>query len=74
MNDFISLQKDVALVSLIGPVEVLRRADIQKSKSVNFTPYVAAALIFLAVSIPSPASPTHLIASERRRTGATAMA
>ena len=29
MNDFISLQKDVALVSLIGPVEILRRAGIE---------------------------------------------
>ena len=48
MNSFVSLQKDVALVSLIGPVEILRQAGIDKAKFANFTPYVAASLIFLA--------------------------
>ena len=42
MNDFVSLQKDVALVSLIGPVEILRQAGIDKAKFANFTPYVGA--------------------------------
>jgi polar amino acid transport system permease protein len=73
MNDFISLQKDVALVSLIGPVEILRQAGIDKAKFANFTPYVAAAVIFLAVTIPLTRLADHLIARERRRTGATAI-
>ena len=71
MNSFVSLQKDVALVSLIGPVEILRQAGIDKAKTANFTPYVAASLIFLAITIPCTRFADHLLARERRRTGAT---
>ena len=71
MNDFISLQKDVALVSLIGPVEILRRAGIEKSLAANFTPYIGAALIFLAVTIPLTRAADHLMARQRRRTSGT---
>ncbi len=74
MNNLVSLQKDVALVSLIGPVEVLRRAEIQKSLEANFTPYVGAAIIFLLVTIPFTRLADHLLKRERRRTGATAIA
>ncbi len=74
MNDFISLQKDVALVSLIGPVEILRRAGIEKSLFANFTPYVGAAVIFLAVTIPLTRTADYLMARQRRRTGGTAIA
>jgi polar amino acid transport system permease protein len=74
MNDFISLQKDVALVSLIGPVEILRKAGIEKASYANFTPYVGAALIFLAVTVPLTRTADYLMARQRRRTGATAIA
>ena len=71
MNTFVSLQKDVALVSLIGPVEILRQAGIDKAKFANFTPYVAASLIFLAITIPCTRLADHALAKQRRRTGAT---
>jgi polar amino acid transport system permease protein len=70
MNDLISLQKDVALVSILGPVEILRQAGIQKSKFANFTPYVAAAVIFLAVTIPLTRLADRLLARQRDRTSA----
>lgn len=73
MNSLVSLQKDVALVSLIGPVEILRRAEIQKSLAANFTPYVGAAIVFLAITIPCTRLADHLLVRERRRTGATAV-
>ena len=73
MNDFVSLQKDVALVSLIGPIEVLRQAGIDKSKYANFTPYVGAAIIFLALTIPETRFVDHLLSRERRRTSGTAV-
>ncbi|MFK7917447.1 MAG: amino acid ABC transporter permease [Ilumatobacter sp.] len=73
MNSLVSLQKDVALVSLIGPVEILRRAEIQKSLAANFTPYVGAAIVFLALTIPCTRLADHLLVRERRRTGATAV-
>lgn len=66
MNMLIALQKDVALLSFIGPVEVLRQAGIYKSLLANFTPYVGAAVIFLAVTIPATRYADYLMARERR--------
>ncbi|MBV1893335.1 MAG: amino acid ABC transporter permease [Ilumatobacteraceae bacterium] len=74
MNSFVSLQKDVALVSLIGPVEILRQAGIDKAKTANFTPYVAAAVIFLALTIPCTRLADWALARQRSRTGATTIA
>jgi polar amino acid transport system permease protein len=74
MNSFVSLQKDVALVSLIGPVEILRQASIDKAKTANFTPYVAAAAIFLLLTIPCTRLADWALARQRRRTGATTIA
>ena len=71
MNDMVSLQKDVALVSLIGPVEILRQAGIDKSKFANFTPYIVAAVIFLSITIPLTRTTDWLIERERRRTTGT---
>lgn len=71
MNDMVSLQKDVALVSLIGPIEILRRAGVDKSKFANFTPYVAAAVIFLCITIPLTRMTDFLMERERRRTTGT---
>jgi polar amino acid transport system permease protein len=71
MNDMVSLQKDVALVSLIGPIEILRQAGIDKSKFANFTPYIAAAVIFLLITIPLTRTTDWLIERERRRTTGT---
>lgn len=71
MNDFVSLQKDVALVSLIGPVELLRQAGVDKAKFANFTPYVAAAFVFLMLTIPMTRLADWMIARERRRTTGT---
>ena len=53
MNMVVALQKDVALLSFIGPVEILRQAGVFKSLLANFTPYVVAAVIFLCVTIPA---------------------
>lgn len=73
MNDLVSLQKDVALVSLIGPIEILRQAGIDKAKFANFTPYIGAAILFLIVTIPLTRTTDWLLARERRRTTATSI-
>jgi polar amino acid transport system permease protein len=52
LNDFISLQKDVALVSILGPLEAFRVAQIAASSNFEYTPLVAAALLYLCVTIP----------------------
>ena len=52
LNDFIGLQKDTALVSVLGVVEVFRAAQIRQAATFNSTPYVITALIFLLLTIP----------------------
>ena len=47
LNDFISLQKDVALVSILGPQEAFRVAQIEAASDFNYTPFLAAALLYL---------------------------
>ncbi|MFM8896713.1 MAG: amino acid ABC transporter permease [Actinomycetales bacterium] len=74
MNDFISLQKDTALVAVLGPIEVLRQAQIDASFNFNYTPYVGAALIFIALTIPMTrfADWLQLRTARRRRAGGAA--
>lgn len=52
LNDFVSLQKEVALISILGPQEAFRIAQIDQGKNFNFTPLLAAALLYLAVTVP----------------------
>ena len=66
MNMLIALQKDVSLLSFIGPVEIFRQAGVFKSLLANFTPYVGAAIIFLAVTIPATRFADHLMARQTR--------
>ena len=73
MNDFLSLQKDVALVSLIGPIEVFRRANSRKDLYANFTPLVVAAVIFLAMTIPLTRLVDWYIHRQQRRIGGSVM-
>ena len=66
MNMLIALQKDVSLLSFIGPVEIFRQAGVFKSLLANFTPYVGAANIFLAVTIPATRYADYLMAKQTR--------
>ena len=66
MNMLIALQKDVSLLSFIGPVEIFRQAGVFKSLLANFTPYVGAAIIFLVVTIPATRYADYLMARQRR--------
>ena len=53
LNDFISLQKDVALISILGVAgEAFRVAQIDSASTFNYTPLIAAAILYLAVTIP----------------------
>jgi polar amino acid transport system permease protein len=52
LNDFVALQKDVALISIIGPQEAFRVAQIFQGENFNYTPIIAAALLYLAITIP----------------------
>jgi polar amino acid transport system permease protein len=71
LNDFIGLQKDTALVSFIGVVEIFRQSQIRQAGSFNFTPYLATALIFLIATIPLARLTDWLVARDRSRQAAT---
>ena len=67
LNDFIGLQKDSALIALIGPVEAFRQSQIDEAATFNFTPYLCAALLFILLTIPLARFTDWLIARDRRR-------
>ena len=52
LNGLVSLQKDVALVSVLGVREAVREAEIYKSRTFNYTSFMAATVLFLLASIP----------------------
>ena len=66
MNMLIALQKDVSLLSFIGPVEIFRQAGVFKSLLANFTPYVGAAIIFLIVTVPATRYADYLLARQSK--------
>jgi polar amino acid transport system permease protein len=67
LNDFIGLQKDSALVALIGPIEAFRQSQIDVAATFNYTPYLATALLFLLLTIPLARLTDWLVARDRRR-------
>lgn len=70
LNGFVSLQKDVALVSVLGAREAVREAQIYAALNFNNTGLVAAALLFLAVSIPMARFTDWYTERDRRRRSA----
>ena len=67
LNDFISLQKDTALVSTLGAIEATRAAQIYAATEFNYSGYVVAALLFLALTVPLTRFTDRLIARDRSR-------
>jgi polar amino acid transport system permease protein len=52
LNDTVALQKDVGLISLAGPVDAIRAAQIGVAQTANFTPYVVAGVLFVLLALP----------------------
>jgi polar amino acid transport system permease protein len=71
LNDFIGLQKDTALVGVLGAIEAFNQSQIDVDATFNFTPYLAAAFLFVAITIPLARFTDWLIARDRRRRQAT---
>jgi polar amino acid transport system permease protein len=67
LNDFIGLQKDTALVALIGPVEAFRQSQIEVAANFDYTPYFATALLFVLMTIPMARLTDWLAGRQRRR-------
>ena len=67
LNDFIGLQKDTALVGILGTVEVFQQVQIDQAATFNFTYGIDAAVLFVAITIPLTRLTDWLIGRERRR-------
>jgi polar amino acid transport system permease protein len=67
LNDFIGLQKDTALVSLIGVAESARQAQTYAGYKFNFTGYTVAALYFVLLTIPLARLTDYLVERDRRK-------
>jgi polar amino acid transport system permease protein len=67
LNDFVALQKDVGLISVLGAVDAVRSAQILVGRSFNFTPYVVAGLLFVLLAVPSARLADAVSARARRR-------
>ncbi|MEU4763878.1 amino acid ABC transporter permease [Actinosynnema sp. NPDC023794] len=53
LNDFVALQKDCGLISVLGAVDAVRAAQIEQARAFNFTPYVVAGLLFVLLAAPT---------------------
>jgi polar amino acid transport system permease protein len=67
LNDFVALQKDVGLISVLGAIDAVRSAQIAVGQSFNFTPYVVAGLLFVLLAVPSARLADYVSARARRR-------
>jgi polar amino acid transport system permease protein len=72
LNDFVGLQKDTALVTVIGVAEAAQQAQQFSQNNYNFTSYVDAAVLFILLTIPLARFTDHLIAVRERRERAQA--
>jgi polar amino acid transport system permease protein len=70
LNDFVALQKDVGLISVLGAVDAIRAAQIEAARTFDFTPYVVAGLLFVLLAIPTGRVADAVAARAARRQGA----
>jgi polar amino acid transport system permease protein len=67
LSGFVALQKETALVSVIGPLEATRQAQIYSGLNFNFTSYLAAAVLFIAITVPLARFTDYLVKRDARR-------
>ena len=71
LNDFVALQKDVGLISVLGAVDAVRAAQIEVARTYDFTPYLVAGLLFILLAVPTVrlADWVNLRAARRQQAG-----
>jgi polar amino acid transport system permease protein len=71
LSGFVGLQKETALISVIGPLEATRQAQIYAGTQFNFTSYVVAGVLFIAITIPLARFTDYLLqrTAQRREMG-----
>ncbi|HJQ04273.1 MAG TPA: ABC transporter permease subunit, partial [Nocardioides sp.] len=69
LNDFIGLQKDTALIGVMGVADAFTRAQLESSNVFNLSPVIVVALLFVVITIPQARFVDRLIAREQRKSG-----
>ena len=71
LNDFVALQKDVGLISVLGAVDAVRAAQIEVARTYDFTPYLVAGFLFILLAVPTVrlADWVNLRAARRQQAG-----
>jgi polar amino acid transport system permease protein len=67
LNLAVALQKDVALLSVIGVREAVREAQIYTARTFNFSSMMAATILFLLATIPMARLTDHLARKDQER-------
>jgi polar amino acid transport system permease protein len=73
LNDFIGLQKDTALVTVIGVTEAVAQANFYASDYFNYAGLTVAAVFFVILTIPLARFTDNLIRERERRERAQAV-
>jgi polar amino acid transport system permease protein len=73
LNDFIGLQKDTALISIIGVTEAVTQANQYASDTFNYTGLTVAAVFFIFLTIPLARFTDYIIRQRERRERAQAV-
>lgn len=72
LNDFIGLQKDTALIGVMGVTDAFTQSRLVAANVFNLTPVIVVALLFVVITIPQARFVDRLIAREQnRRAGGT---
>ncbi len=66
LSGFVALQKETSLVSAIGPLEATRQAQIYSALNFNYSSYLVAALLFIAITVPLARLTDYLLARSTR--------
>lgn len=70
LNDFIGLQKDTALIGVMGVTDAFTQSRLVASEFFNLTPVIVVAVLFVAITIPQARFVDVLIArGQERRAG-----
>ena len=69
LNDFIGLQKDTALIGVMGVTDAFTQSRLTASNVFNLTPVIVVAVLFVIITIPQARFVDRLLATEQRRTG-----
>ena len=67
LNDFIGLQKDTAIISVVGVTEALAQAGFYSNDFFSYAGYMVAAAFFIILTIPFARFTDNLIKQRERR-------